>query len=80
MNDHLTTAIEDMQRAQGAYMRGRGPREVPVEVVCDAMAARCTCDLDGSDGHETHSCECGGQWTGTNPEFHVVRFPQVFVG
>ena len=78
MND---TKPCDARRVSFVEWRERWSRTsvVPVEVVCAAMAAKCHCDLDAADGHETHECDCGGQWTGTNPEYRVVRFPQVFL-
>ena len=71
---HQTTT--DLRATEREHLEGL--REVPVEVVCDAEAARCVCLLDASDGHEVHACDCGGQWTGTNPDFGVVRLPRVF--
>lgn len=58
---------------------GTRSEQVPT---CGAEAAQCRCLL--APGHEgPHTCphsECGGQWTGTDPNHVPVRMPGAFIG
>ena len=44
-------------------------------VKCGAVATECIC-IEISD-HDTHRCECGGQWRGDidGDDFEFVAFP-----
>jgi hypothetical protein len=54
------------------------PREVNGDVVCGVMAGSCVCALSPGHNSPVHACgrpECGGTWTGSEPNFHGLRLP-----
>jgi hypothetical protein len=42
---------------------------------CDAVAAECLCRFKAGHKGKVHRCNCGGAWTGTEPDIKAIRFP-----